>query len=100
MDGDEIRQVDAAVAAAIAQFHPGLKVLFMSGYPRDREKELSVADEHVMVLGKPFSSRVDFNLPQTPSCRTLPILPGQSGELLPSDLMVTLPSAGSASTMA
>jgi len=46
-----------AIAAAVAESRPGVKVLFMSGYPRDREKELSVADEHVMVLGKPFSSR-------------------------------------------
>ena len=46
-----------AVAAAVAQFHPGLKVLFMSGYPRELEKELSSVDEHAVVLGKPFSSR-------------------------------------------
>ena len=45
-----------ALAAAIATTHAGLKVLFMSGYPRDREPELS-GQAGMSVLGKPFSAR-------------------------------------------
>jgi two-component system cell cycle sensor histidine kinase/response regulator CckA len=45
------------IAAALAKTRVGLKVLFISGYPRDREKELSGVDDGAMVLGKPFSSR-------------------------------------------
>ncbi len=49
------------IAAALARTRAGLKVLFMSGYPRDREKKLSGADGGAdggaVVLGKPFSAR-------------------------------------------
>lgn len=46
-----------AIAAALAKAHASLKVLFMSGYPRDREKELTGPAIGVSVLEKPFSSR-------------------------------------------
>jgi len=46
-----------AIAAALTKARAALKVLFMSGYPRDIEKELSGAKDGVFVLGKPFTSR-------------------------------------------
>jgi nitrogen-specific signal transduction histidine kinase len=46
-----------AIAATLTKAKVGLKVLFMSGYPREGEKEVA-ADREMYVLGKPFSSRV------------------------------------------
>jgi two-component system cell cycle sensor histidine kinase/response regulator CckA len=45
------------LAAAITRNHAGLKVLFMSGYPRDLETELRGQAAGIGVLGKPFSAR-------------------------------------------
>jgi PAS domain S-box-containing protein len=47
----------ATLAAAITRNHAGLKVLFMSGYPRDLETELRGQAAGIGVLGKPFSAR-------------------------------------------
>jgi nitrogen-specific signal transduction histidine kinase/ActR/RegA family two-component response regulator len=44
------------LAAAITRNHSGLKVLFMSGYPRDLETDVS-GQAAGGVLGKPFSAR-------------------------------------------
>ena len=46
-----------AIAAALTKVRPGLKVLFMSGYPRDRHEEQVGSPAGASVLGKPFSSR-------------------------------------------
>jgi PAS domain S-box-containing protein len=45
------------IAAALRSGRPDLKVLFMSGYPRDREGELTGAVAEGAVLPKPFTSR-------------------------------------------
>jgi len=45
------------IAAALTARHPGLPVLFMSGYPRDREGEISGAAAAGAVLAKPFDAR-------------------------------------------
>ena len=45
------------IAAALRSRRPALKVLFMSGYPRDREDELTGASAEGAVLPKPFTSR-------------------------------------------
>jgi PAS domain S-box-containing protein len=45
------------VAAVLHAGLPTLKVLFMSGYPRDREHELGGAEAAGAVLVKPFSAR-------------------------------------------
>jgi two-component system cell cycle sensor histidine kinase/response regulator CckA len=45
------------IAAALRSRRPDLKVLFMSGYPRDREGELTGAVAEGAVLPKPFTSR-------------------------------------------
>ena len=45
------------IAAALRSRRPDLKVLFMSGYPRDREDELTGAAAEGAVLPKPFTPR-------------------------------------------
>jgi two-component system cell cycle sensor histidine kinase/response regulator CckA len=45
------------IAAALTARNPGLPVLFMSGYPRDRESEISGAAAAGAVLAKPFDAR-------------------------------------------
>jgi DNA-binding response OmpR family regulator len=45
------------IAAALRSRRGGLKVLFMSGYPRDREEELTGAVAQGAVLAKPFTPR-------------------------------------------
>jgi two-component system cell cycle sensor histidine kinase/response regulator CckA len=45
------------IAAALSSRRRGLKVLFMSGYPRDREGELTGAVAQGAVLAKPFTPR-------------------------------------------
>ncbi|MGD0248195.1 MAG: ATP-binding protein, partial [Candidatus Limnocylindrales bacterium] len=45
------------IAAALRSRKPDLRVLFMSGYPRDREDELTGAVAEGAVLAKPFSPR-------------------------------------------
>jgi PAS domain S-box-containing protein len=45
------------IAAALRSRRSNLKVLFMSGYPRDREDELTGAVAEGAVLAKPFTSR-------------------------------------------
>ena len=45
------------IAAALRSRRRNLKVLFMSGYPRDREDELTGAAAEGAVLSKPFTSR-------------------------------------------
>jgi PAS domain S-box-containing protein len=45
------------IAAALTSRRPGLRVLFMSGYPRDHEAEFSGAAAAGTVLGKPFDAR-------------------------------------------
>lgn len=45
------------IAAALRSRRRDLKVLFMSGYPRDREDELTGAAAEGAVLPKPFTSR-------------------------------------------
>jgi two-component system cell cycle sensor histidine kinase/response regulator CckA len=45
------------IAAALRSRRADLKVLFMSGYPRDREGELTGAVAEGTVLPKPFTSR-------------------------------------------
>ena len=45
------------IAAALSSHRPDLKVLFMSGYPRDREDELTGAAAEGAVLAKPFTAR-------------------------------------------
>jgi two-component system cell cycle sensor histidine kinase/response regulator CckA len=45
------------IAAALRSRRPGLRVLFMSGYPRDREEELTGAIAEGAVLAKPFTPR-------------------------------------------
>jgi PAS domain S-box-containing protein len=45
------------IAAALRSRRRDLKVLFMSGYPRDREQELTGALAEGAVLAKPFTSK-------------------------------------------
>jgi two-component system, cell cycle sensor histidine kinase and response regulator CckA len=45
------------IAAALSSRKRDLKVLFMSGYPRDREEELTGAVAEGAVLAKPFTPR-------------------------------------------
>jgi CheY-like chemotaxis protein len=45
------------IAAALRSRRRDLKVLFMSGYLRDREEELTGAVAEGAVLAKPFTSR-------------------------------------------
>jgi two-component system, cell cycle sensor histidine kinase and response regulator CckA len=45
------------IAAALKSKQRDLKVLFMSGYPRDREEELTGAAAEGAVLAKPFTAR-------------------------------------------
>ena len=45
------------IAAALSARKRGLRVLFMSGYPRDREGELTGAAAGGTILGKPFTPR-------------------------------------------
>jgi CheY-like chemotaxis protein len=45
------------IAAALSSKRRDLKVLFMSGYPRDREEELTGAAAEGAVLTKPFTPR-------------------------------------------
>ena len=45
------------IAAALGSRRPDVKVLFMSGYPRDREQELTGAAARGAVLAKPFTPR-------------------------------------------
>jgi len=45
------------IAAVLTARQPGLPVLFMSGYPRDREGEISGAAAAGSVLAKPFDAR-------------------------------------------
>jgi PAS domain S-box-containing protein len=45
------------IAAALSSKRRDLKVLFMSGYPRDREEELTGAAAEGAVLAKPFTPR-------------------------------------------
>ena len=45
------------IAAALSSRRRGLRVLFMSGYPRDREEELTGAVAEGAVLAKPFTPR-------------------------------------------
>ena len=45
------------IAAALSSRRRGLKVLFMSGYPRDLESELTGAAAQGAVLAKPFTPR-------------------------------------------
>ncbi len=45
------------IAAVLTARRPGLPVLFMSGYPRDREGEISGAAAAGAVLAKPFDAR-------------------------------------------
>jgi two-component system cell cycle sensor histidine kinase/response regulator CckA len=46
-----------SIAAALTSGRPTLRVLFMSGYPRDREDELTGAMAEGAVLAKPFTPR-------------------------------------------
>ena len=46
-----------SIAAALTSGRPALRVLFMSGYPRDREDELTGAMAEGAVLAKPFTPR-------------------------------------------
>jgi two-component system, cell cycle sensor histidine kinase and response regulator CckA len=46
-----------SIAAALRSRRPELKVLFMSGYPRDREDDLTGAVAEGAVLPKPFTAR-------------------------------------------
>jgi two-component system, cell cycle sensor histidine kinase and response regulator CckA len=45
------------IAAALTSRRRDLKVLFMSGYPMDREEELTGAAAEGSVLAKPFTPR-------------------------------------------
>jgi two-component system cell cycle sensor histidine kinase/response regulator CckA len=45
------------IAAALTARRPSLPVLFMSGYPRDREGEIAGAAAAGAVLAKPFDAR-------------------------------------------
>jgi CheY-like chemotaxis protein len=45
------------IAAALTSSRRALRVLFMSGYPSDREKELTGAMDEGTVLAKPFTPR-------------------------------------------
>jgi two-component system cell cycle sensor histidine kinase/response regulator CckA len=45
------------IAAALRSRRRDLKVMFMSGYPRDREDDLTGAAAEGMILAKPFSPR-------------------------------------------
>jgi DNA-binding response OmpR family regulator len=45
------------IAAALSSRRRDLKVLFMSGYPRNREEELTGAAAEGAVLTKPFTPR-------------------------------------------
>ena len=45
------------IAAVLTGRRPGLPVLFMSGYPRDREGQISGAVAAGAVLAKPFDAR-------------------------------------------
>ena len=52
-----VEGVGPTIAAALTARNPGLPVLFMSGYPRDRESEISGAAAAGAVLAKPFDAR-------------------------------------------
>jgi PAS domain S-box-containing protein len=69
------------IAAALTARRPGLPVLFMSGYPRDREGEISGAAAAGAVLAKPFDARqlaeaVRRALDRPALDRTMPNRPG------------------------